>query len=72
MHEPELENLLKVSKSIATQAGLRLLNSFGQKHKNYVHCVDHPKEIKTLADTVLEKDILKGLLPFGHSILLKA
>lgn len=57
MHEPELKNLLELSKGIATQAGLRLLNSFGREQKNYVHCVDHPKEIKGLADTVLEKDI---------------
>ena len=69
MHEPELKNLLESSKAIATQAGLRLINSFGQEQKNYVHCVDHPKEIKALADTVLEKDILKGLVPFGLPIL---
>lgn len=69
MHESELKNQLELSKFIATQAGERLLNSFGQEQKNYVHCIEHPKEIKALADTVLEEDILKGLLPFGLPIL---
>ena len=69
MREPELKNLLELSKAVATQAGLRLLNSSDRKQKNYVHCVDHPKEIKAVADNVLERDILKGLLPYGLPIL---
>ncbi len=65
----ELNDLLDLSKSIATQAGLRLLNNFSQGYKNYVHCLDHPREIKALADTVLEKDILQALTPTGLPIL---
>ncbi len=65
----ELNDLLDLSKSIATQAGLRLLDSFSQDHKSYVHCLDHPREIKAVADTVLEKDILQALAPTGLPIL---
>ena len=60
---------MELSKTIATQAGLRLLGSFSQEHKNYVHCRENPKEIKALADSVLERDILDGLAPTGLSIL---
>jgi len=53
--------LLELSKSVASQAGTRLLEDFGQEHRNYVYSNEQPKEIKALADTVLEKDILDGL-----------
>jgi len=66
---PELEELLELSKSIAAQAGQSLLSGLNQHHKNYFHSVDYPKEIKALADTVLEKDILQALTPQGLPIL---
>lgn len=66
---PELNALLELSKSIATKAGLRLLDSFTQDYKSYAHCLDNSKEIKALADTVLEKDILQALAPTGLPIL---
>jgi myo-inositol-1(or 4)-monophosphatase len=66
---PELNKLLELSKSAATQAGVRLLDSFSQDHKKYAHCLDLPKEIKAVADTVLEKDILQALAPAGFPVL---
>ncbi|MDO8463839.1 MAG: inositol monophosphatase [Gallionella sp.] len=69
LNKPEIDELLELSKSIATQAGRRLLDDFVQNHKNYVHSRDNPKEIKALADTVLEKDILQALAPTGFPIL---
>lgn len=66
---PEINGLLDLSKSIATRAGLRLLDSLSQDHKSYVHCLNYPREIKALADTVLENDILQALAPAGLSIL---
>lgn len=65
----ELTELLELAKSIATSAGQRLVDGFTRDHRTYVHCHDHPKEIKAVADTVLERDILGGLAPTGLSIL---
>lgn len=58
---PELDALLELSKSVAARAGARLLDSLGQGDKGYVHSREHPREIKAVADTVLEKDILRAL-----------
>ena len=66
---PELEELLELSKSIAAQAGQSLLSGLNQRHKNYFHSVDYPKEIKALADIVLEKEILQVLGLKGLPIL---
>ena len=66
---PELEELLELSKSIAAQAGQSLLSGLNQHHKNYFHSVDYPKEIKALADIVLEKEILQVLGLKGLPIL---
>ncbi len=65
---PRVNDLLELSKSIAGQAGLRLL-SFTDEHKSYGHSRDLTKEIKAVADTVLERDILQALLPAGLPIL---
>lgn len=69
LNKPEVDELLELSKSIATQAGRRLLDDLGQDHKNYAYSRDNPKEIKALADTMLEKDILRELAPVGFPIL---
>jgi myo-inositol-1(or 4)-monophosphatase len=61
--------LLDLSKSIATQAGLRLLDSIDQDYKGYSRSLENPKEIKALADTVLEKEILQALMPVGFPVL---
>lgn len=58
---PELDALLELCKSAAARAGARLLDSVTQGDKSYVHCREHPREIKAIADTVLEKDILQAL-----------
>ncbi|MBU87540.1 MAG: hypothetical protein CL722_00835 [Chloroflexi bacterium] len=60
---PNLGELLELSKSIAAQAGQDLLSGLNQDHKNYFHILDYPKEIKTIADVVLEKEILQVLGP---------
>lgn len=65
----EVGKLLELSKLVATQAGLRLLDSLSPDHKLYVHSMDHPREVKAMADTVLEREILDGLAPTGLSIL---
>jgi myo-inositol-1(or 4)-monophosphatase len=64
-----MKALLELAKSAATQAGTRLLDSMSQDHKNYVHCFDHPREIKAVADTILDKDILQALSSTGLAIL---
>jgi len=66
---PDVNALLEVAKSIAIRAGTRLLDSVTDDQKRYVHCVDWPKEIKSVADAVLEVEILQGLAPAGIPIL---
>jgi myo-inositol-1(or 4)-monophosphatase len=66
---PELPELLELTKSIATQAGLSLLGSLSDEYKRHAFSSEHPKEIKALADTVLEKEILQSLIPIGFPIL---
>jgi len=60
--------LLELAKSVASQAGDRLL-SFTEEQRRYVHSRDHAKEIKALADSILEQDILRALAPCGLPIL---
>jgi myo-inositol-1(or 4)-monophosphatase len=66
---PDLNALLELSKSAAARAGARLLDGKTRDDKSYVHSAEHPREIKAVADTVLEKDILQALAPTGLSIL---
>jgi myo-inositol-1(or 4)-monophosphatase len=66
---PETNALLALAKSAATQAGARLLDSMTEADKNYVRCLDHPREIKAIADTMLDKDILQVLASTGLAIL---
>ena len=65
----KVEELLELTKSIAAKAGLRLLDNLSQENKEFVYSSENPKEIKALADTVLERDILKALIPTGLPIL---
>lgn len=65
---PKLNELLELAKFIASRAGKRL-DSFHKNQKNYIQCWDLPKEIKAVADTVLERDILEALVPVGLPIL---
>jgi len=66
---PDLNALLELSKSAAARAGARLLDSLTQGDKSYVHSLEHPREIKAIADAVLEKDILQALASTGLPIL---
>lgn len=66
---PDLTALLELCKFAAAEAGARLLHGITQLDKSYVHSVEHPREIKAIADTALEKDILQALAPTGLPIL---
>ena len=65
----EVDALLALAKSAATKGGARLLDNMTDGDKNYVHCLDLPREIKAIADTVLEEDILQTLASTGLAIL---
>ena len=66
---PEKSDLLELCKSVAIQAGIRLLQKTDQGIKNYAHSSELPKEIKAIADVVLEREILQALVPTGIAIL---
>jgi myo-inositol-1(or 4)-monophosphatase len=66
---PDLHALMELVQSVAARAGRRLLETMTERERSYVHCVDFPREIKSIADTVLENDILQGLRPTGLAIL---
>jgi myo-inositol-1(or 4)-monophosphatase len=66
---PEIREWLELSKSAAMRVGARFAENFRPDHKNYRHCRDNPKEIKSLADAALDKDILRALSPIGLPIL---
>lgn len=66
---PAANELLRLCKLVALDAGCRLLDGLTRTHKQYEHSVHHPREIKALADTVLERDILEKLAPTGLPIL---
>ena len=61
--------LLALACQVARRAGARLLDAAGDGHKQYVHSARHPREIKAVADTVLEREILEALRPTGITIL---
>jgi myo-inositol-1(or 4)-monophosphatase len=65
---PEVDDLLELAKSVARQAGVRLLG-FTREQKSYVHSIDYSREIKALADTILDEDILRALAPVGLAVL---
>jgi len=65
---PEEAGLLELSKSVALRAGRCLLDS-ALDLRSYAHSNAHPREIKALADTVLEREILDGLGATGLPIL---
>ena len=67
MHE--FRELLELSKQIARQAGQELLASSSKFLNTYTHSIDHPKEIKSIADRFLEEDILKEIRQIGLPIL---
>ncbi len=66
---PDIGQLLELAKSAARRAGSRVLDGSRQNLKAYEHAAAVPREVKALADVVLEQDILEVLLPTGISIL---
>ena len=67
MHD--LNELLELSKSIATQGGQKLSNNYLPSHKEYIHCAELPKEIKAGADGFVERYILQELAATGFPVL---
>jgi myo-inositol-1(or 4)-monophosphatase len=65
----DVNALLELSKSTAAKAGRQFLDEADRDNRNYVHSLDQPREVKAVADTVLERDILGALRPAGLSIL---
>jgi myo-inositol-1(or 4)-monophosphatase len=63
-----IDELLQLAKSAAAQAGARLA-SFADAQKRYVHSRGNAKEVKAVADVVLERVILEALAPAGLPIL---
>lgn len=65
----ELAQLVELTKAVAAETGARFLDSVVRNDKSYVHCSDNPREIKALADVLLEKSILRSLAPARLPIL---
>jgi myo-inositol-1(or 4)-monophosphatase len=66
---PEVDALLELAKSSVTQAGERLLDRAAPGDSDYVHSPDLQREIKSIADAVMEKEILQVLAGAGLPIL---
>jgi myo-inositol-1(or 4)-monophosphatase len=67
MHE--LGALLDLVKSTVSRAAHRLLNQMTPGDVLYVHSPEHQREIKAIADRVMEEEILAGLAGAQLSIL---
>jgi len=61
--------LLEKVKSIAEKVGSKFLNSNDINHKNYLYSDTIVNEIKAEADSFLEAEIFKYLIPLGIPIL---
>lgn len=66
---PNIDDLLELSKTISYSAAQRLINDLSNERNNFSYSKELPKEVKALADTVLEEDILRSLGKTGYSIL---
>jgi len=66
---PNIDELLKLSKDIALNAGMRLINELSNTQNEYVYSDNIPNEIKASADKILEQDILESLSSTGYPIL---
>jgi myo-inositol-1(or 4)-monophosphatase len=67
MHE--LDALLDLVKSTVSRAAERLLEQMAPGDLHYVHSPEHRREIKAIADTAMEQEILAGLAGARLSIL---
>jgi len=66
---PDFDKLLELSKHVAVQAGEKLLETNDQEYKKHKYSISLPKEIKSIADSILEKYILHELVQAGFPIL---
>jgi len=57
----EVAALLELAKSAAVRAGTRLLDRVAPIDRSYVYSLELPREVKAVADSALERDILKTL-----------
>lgn len=64
-----VSELLDLTKIITETAGQKLLENSNSQHKRFTNSLEIPKEIKAVADTFLEKEILDKLIPIGLPIL---
>jgi len=67
MHE--LDALLDLAKSTVSRAANRLLDQMAPGDMHYVHSPENRREIKAIADTAIEQEILAGLAGAQLSIL---
>jgi myo-inositol-1(or 4)-monophosphatase len=65
----EIDAMLELAKSAVTQASQRLLDHGSRNDADYSHSRDNQREIKAIADTVMEKEILGVLADAGLPIL---
>ena len=65
----DLEAMVELVQAVASRAGRQLLENMTDAKRSYVHSEELPKEVKAVADTVLERDILQALQPTGLAIL---
>jgi myo-inositol-1(or 4)-monophosphatase len=65
----EVAALLELAKSAAVRAGTRLLDSVAPIDRSYVHSLELPREVKAVADSALERDILKTLAAAELAVL---
>jgi myo-inositol-1(or 4)-monophosphatase len=66
---PELDALLELAKSTVSRAASRLLDRMDPDATHYVHSPELQREIKAIADTTMEQEILAGLAEARLSIL---
>ena len=64
-----VDELLYQVKLVALNAAKQLLDKNKSKNKNFSFSKENHKEIKAEADTLIENEILKQLVPFGLPIL---
>ena len=66
---PDFDKLLELSKHVAVKAGEKLLKTNYSDYKKHKYSVSLPKEIKSGADSILEKYILHKLVQAGFPVL---
>ena len=65
----EITKLLELTRNTVQQAGFRLINSFTADQKKFEYSLHLPKEIKSIADSILDKYIIQVLAQTSIPIL---